>query len=390
MSNAQDRWIRFARAYTDVARAVLGTILVLAVANLLLYAWPSLRASRSVDTPLDVFGLDRLLPAYPGWDRADLAELHRQSRVTFVYEPIVQFKIAPMSGTYVNAVPQGYRLNQRQGPWPPRDDAWNVFVFGGSTTFGWLLRDRDTIVSQLQDRAGTPVCGRPVVVYNFGQPSYISTQEGLLFLNLLRAGVVPDMAIFIDGLNEFFFRGEMSFSNRLQSLMEGADLTQRLGPVTEWPLYQLARRLRARLFYAPPVMDSASEQQLFQRIVDQWLQNKRFIDRIGRQHGVATTFVWQPVPTYKYDLRAHFLYAGQDLAGATVPYADVGRGYRVMETKRQTLEAEQNFLWLADMQEAVTENLYVDRVHYTAAFSGAIAERILTFVTSRHPAPCAN
>ena len=74
----------------------------------------------------------------------------------FEYAPIVEFEIRPMSGTYVNASQHGFRVNARQAPWPPVRGAFNVFVFGGSTAFGWLLPDRDTIASQLQDLAGSP------------------------------------------------------------------------------------------------------------------------------------------------------------------------------------------------------------------------------------------
>ncbi len=42
-------------------------------------------------------------------------------------------------------------------------------------------------------------------------------------------------------------------------------------------------------------------------------------------------------------------------------------------------------LWLADMQENARENLYVDSVHYTAAFSKEIAGRICEFIQNGAP-----
>ena len=47
-----------------------------------------------------------------------------------------------------------------------------------------------------------------------------------------------------------------------------------------------------------------------------------------------------------------------------------------MDTRRAELERQGNFFWLADIQEARRENLYVDRIHYSAAFSGDIAGEI--------------
>ena len=37
-----------------------------------------------------------------------------------------------------------------------------------------------------------------------------------------------------------------------------------------------------------------------------------------------------------------------------------------------------NFLWLGDLQKNVKRPLYVDRLHYTAEFSAAIADRVGT------------
>jgi len=295
-----------------------------------------------------------------------------------------------MSGSYVNASLHGFRVNARQAPWPPSRDALNVFVFGGSTTFGWLVADRETIVSQLQDQVASIGCRRPVAVYNFGQPAYISTQEALFFQSIAMAGTVPDVAIFVDGFNDFFFRGEMPFTGTLRAMMDETDLRQRIGPVTQLPLYQLARRLNARLFYHPQVLDPETEQQLFERIIAQWFRNKRLIEAIGQQYEVKTVFVWQPVPAFQYDLSYHFLYRQEPLAvGEPVPYADIGRAYALMCRHRHELEAQHNFLWLADMQANKAENLYVDGLHYNAKFSGEIAGRILEFLNVGNLLGCA-
>lgn len=369
-----------------MAQTFLSSLLVFALVNALLYPFRYLRASTAVDTPMTFYGVDRLLPAYPGWNAEDLIQLHEESRVTFAYEPIVEFRIKPIAGEYVNASAPGFRRNAQQGPWPPNSDAFNVFVFGGSTTFGWLLADRDTFVSQLQEQVATAGCDRPVRVYNFGQPSYISTQEALFFQSLVRAGTAPDVAVFVDGFNDFFFRGQMSFTSRLRGIMDGSDLQLRLGPITSLPMYQLARRMRATLRDAPPDMEPAAERQLWDGIIAQWLSNKTFIEAIGRQHGVRTAFVWQPMPAYKYDMNHHFLY--RDTPDEPLPYTNIGRAYTLMSQKRSELEGQQNFLWLADMQEDRRENLYVDRIHYSAAFSRDIASQLLVFLQGANLLGC--
>lgn len=92
-----------------------------------------------------------------------------------------------------------------EGPWPPAKSNLNIFVFGGSTTFGYGIADGETIASALQRKLANS-SSKPIRIYNFGRGHYYSTQERILFSNLLGAGTVADVAVFIDGLNEFYYR----------------------------------------------------------------------------------------------------------------------------------------------------------------------------------------
>ena len=58
-----------------------------------------------------------------------------------VYDPVVQFKEPAREGAYVNVDAAGFRRGLRQAIWPPQDDRPSVFFFGGSTTFGYNVRD---------------------------------------------------------------------------------------------------------------------------------------------------------------------------------------------------------------------------------------------------------
>ena len=92
---------------------------------------------------------------------------------------------------------------------------------------------------------------------------------------------------------------------------------------------------------------------------------------------VRTIFVWQPVPTYEYDLRYHFfLHSRTEFAA----YGRSGYGYPLMEKLRAQGKLSSNVLWLADMQQDKRKNLYVDSIHYNAAFSKEIATQIYDFL----------
>ncbi len=97
----------------------------------------------------------------------------------------------------------------------------------------------------------------------------------------------------------------------------------------------------------------------------------KLISQTAAANGVRAWFVWQPVPTYGYDLRYH------PFAGPTFGrHWHSGYGYRRMaEVARNKWEA--TFLWCADLQEGKHEPLYVDQVHYTGRMSALVASCIL-------------
>jgi len=80
---------------------------------------------------------------------------------------------------------------------------------------------------------------------------------------------------------------------------------------------------------------------------------------------------------YKYDLRYHFfLHSDKEFAA----FVRAKYGYPLMQDVREKGRLGPDVLWLADIQQDKHENLYVDSVHYSAAFSKEIAERIGDFV----------
>ena len=74
------------------------------------------------------------------------------------------------------------------------------FLFGGSTTFGWLSTDNQTIASHLSRELNEFSDNN--CVYNYGSPWFYSKQENNFLINLVENNKIPDHAIFIDGINE--------------------------------------------------------------------------------------------------------------------------------------------------------------------------------------------
>ena len=341
------------------------------------------------------FSLDRF---YPNLLENEVDQLLEETWTRpLAGSPETGFKEAPYQGTYVTVNRNGFREVPDQGPWPPqRDRYFTIFLFGGSTTFNYGVPDGQTIAAYLQQRLARAGLPRPPKVYNFGVAFYMSIQERQLFEALVRQGTVPDAAIFLDGMNDFHYtRGEVPQAPHVDQMVVPGPM--HVSPLFEGfkrsPLGNYARTLRNRVlgFYTrthPAEQTTASQAErglstklvgsivktyynnprLLQRVIEGYLANKRSIEALAAQAGVRPLFVWQPVPTYKYDLRLH-------------PFASDGFGhhtysifgYPLMATYVRDHPIGPNFLWCADLQIGATEPLYVDKVHYSAKLSELVA-----------------
>jgi hypothetical protein len=394
-ASASDRIRRF---YAALALVVLNTLLVLIVVNVVLSLLPWGRK------------LDRRVA------RTSAATSERQGLMaetwsrSFDYEPFTTFKERAYSGRYVNVDPNGFRRTFGQGPWPPDSRTQTtVFVFGGSTTFGYGVADDDTIPSYLARMLEVSDPKRPLKVYNFGRAYYYSTQERILFEQLVTSGVVPDLVIFIDGLNDFrYAEDEPEFSGMLQTFIEGHDDSSRLPDLA---IFRAAARVAARLpggarpsdgdadrpvrpFPIPALgvhempdrrflhgsaggnRGARDDATVTEEILARYARNKRIIDAITTSLGVRSVSVWQPVPNYKYDL-AYYQFDQLRFDKYMKP------GYERMEAPDRRAALGKNFVWCADVFESLRERMYVDRFHYTPHGTELVARCIARFVGER-------
>lgn len=120
------------------------------------------------------------------------------AHLRYEYVPFLYPRVAETHTRYVNAS-DGIRRSYE--PSPSGVAPLEVWMFGGSTTWGDGQRDLHTIASEIARTAEAD--GLPVRVSNFGQPGWASWQEMLAFERALAHRGPPDMAIFYDGVNEF-------------------------------------------------------------------------------------------------------------------------------------------------------------------------------------------
>lgn len=391
---------RVRRFYRDAALILLNTVILLLAVNVLLLIPIALKDSVSGGDsaqwhkPIGAGRWAALEKVYPGFSRDEiqvlLDETYSPAR-SFVYEPFTEFKERPYAGKYVNVDVNGFRLTNGQGPWPPAGERFfNVFLFGGSTTFGFGVSDTQTVASHLQTSLSESGLLKEVRVYNFGRGSYYSTQERILFEKLVGAGFHPDVAVFIDGLNDsHHYDDRPSSATRIESAFEGkptdgADILARVPMVRvasaagRWlglgrnndPAPEWAETARDR--------EACGDKAVLLGVINRYVENKKMIETVAAAYGVKTLFVWQPVAVYKYDQRNN-LFADEEHPRR----ACVERTYMLMSKFMGQHSVGNNFLWAADIQEDVAEPLYVDSLHYSGRMSELFAQTIANAMSER-------
>ena len=323
-------------------------------------------------------------------------EYERHELNIYEHEPFCEFRHPQRSGRFINYSAEGFRHGADQGPWPATEDHFNIWFFGGSTALN-VGPDWTCVPSRLQAYLNEHGAGpKPIRVYNFGRGSYFSSMEAVLFANLLREGFRCDMAVFFDGINDsFFYNGlppthgifrqaiqdmnaEISSErrHRLRASPKWRELWKFLGSLPLMRALDIAashlahgnRSVGVQALSEPPPLSGEE----IEAVIARYRNNRRMIESICHSYKIAPVFVWQPTPSYGYDVEHHI----------ALPYhgglQGHGRSGQVTETLSEcgAFNDDSNAIWLADIQNETAEPLYVDTVHYTDEFMQSIAEVI--------------
>ena len=106
-------------------------------------------------------------------------------------------------------------------------------------------------------------------------------------------------------------------------------------------------------------------------VINRYVKNKKMIEAIAGNYALKTFFVWQPVPSYKYE--SHYNLFGKPDSRLHNLIAHV---YQYMEDFSKKESLGENFIWLADIQENLQRPLYVDGAHYSSEMSEILSVTI--------------
>jgi hypothetical protein len=169
-----------------------------------------------------------------------------------------------------------------------------VFCIGGSTTFGWLCPYEDSFPARLERLLDG------AAVFNLGLLGLDSKAALHLFVDLLRWGLVPDVAVFLDGINE-----KQGWLQAIETDRQGLEEVDRHYEYFRRRMEQApARRLSLRRgsvdddVIPPRLIEAAGGERGYLRLVpaqrDAYLGARAAIERIAAAWGIETRFFLQP------------------------------------------------------------------------------------------------
>ncbi len=338
------------------------------------------------------------------------------------------YKNIRLTPNYVNTLGihhngQGFRyptnVEQKKPP-----GTYRVFLMGGSAAYGlggaWphiqrdyaVLRDSETISANLEGYLRQSLPGRNIEVINAAILSYW-THHHLIYLNQAILNYQPDMVLFLDGFNDFFFFDEnhdqfasYPYQERARVIM-GERTLYSLAYANAWWLFRKSafanagmralqsvrlRRLRAHPDPTPIDVERAMKglHQVFPRSA---LAMHRRIGLILRDARVTAAFMLQPLLILERDQkpmppieRALFEFDVSSrptnyeaLMHAAIPYI------REQEEK-MARDVEAHFIDLTRVYAGVPQQAYTDYCHLTPLGNEIVArhigERLLPLIST--------
>ncbi len=197
----------------------------------------------------------------------------------------------------------------------PAQAGVRIFAFGGSTMWGHFAPDSATIptlvANDLSQRFDTPIS-----VENYAQSGFNLTQELITLVLELRRGNVPDIAIFLDGINEIGPTMEGGWPGEIYQQAAAARRHERgTPPINSWEAprgvgaslihagneLQFMKRLRRALGMqasvprgTPASLLGRDPASVCPVIASYYKQLTRTVEGIADAYGFTPVFLWQP------------------------------------------------------------------------------------------------
>lgn len=237
-----------------------------------------------------------------------------------IYHPFLGWTTGPVDSPSVHVGEDGIRRTTGN-PQNETAQTKKIFIFGGSTIWGHVAADNETIPSLIAQELNENV---PMYhITNFGQLGYYTNQEVIYLVLLLKDGKIPDYVIFYDGCNDLYVStkhespsivyNEFLIRDKLQNIWE-LDDTQKYGTsllnpllwVNAWPdiskyikIYHYPRMIYQKLTGTLEKEEKhrfkeGDIDKLANNIARNYITNAAVINALSRAYGFKYLLIWQP------------------------------------------------------------------------------------------------
>src|ERR1700722_5668198 len=303
------------------------------------------------------------------------------------YVPFLIWGERPWHSKYIN-VDESAVVNMRKTTNPACDQAQRrvIWMFGGSTLFGMGVPDEATIPSYLSQELNSkgPTC---FAISNYGVEGYLTNQEMILLVELLKKEQRPDLVIFYDGVNDSDAAvapgipdGHLELGST-KSRMEGS-VSSKLDFLRDSSSIKLAGALAARLRHGdlaglPPREVSARAAAA----LDNYEANISVAKMLGQAYKCKVLSFWQPSLAFGRKPLAPFEQQLWDTD--TGPGAALETPHRILmavnEEAARRSARNVDFVFLGNVFDSVKEPIYIDnRMH-----SGPLGNQIVADAMAR-------
>tara|TARA_B100000780_G_C21112701_1_gene449813 strand:- start:1345 stop:2442 length:1098 start_codon:yes stop_codon:yes gene_type:complete len=281
------------------------------------------------------------------------------------YKPFVEFAEKKKLGKFTSVSDFGNRCNRNSISKCelPKGGKKEIWMFGGSTTFGYGVKNDETIAASIERHLNGDYR-----VINFGAGYYFSTQERILFNNLLLEFPAPHSVIFLDGVNDFYRSyayNQTFYSNNIKYKMSktsGDDLRDYFKE--RYYRLNIVRLINEFKFKKQKInINKSLDDKKISELVNVLINNQKINQSTGQNYNIKILNILQPAPIFddSYSTSKVIQEFKQN-----DKIAKVKLGYELYLTQK-----DDSVLNLSELM--IKEPMYVDTFHYTPKFNDVMA-----------------
>jgi hypothetical protein len=319
-----------------------------------------------------------------GEDFEDYIQVYNYQSNAVRYQPLVEFREEVRNSKFVSVGDLGNRCNKNNLMIceSPKGGINEIWVFGGSTVFGYGLKNNQTITAQLEKLV------KNKRVINFGQGFFNSNQSRIYFQNLLTHLPEPHTAIFLEGFNDFKNHQIVNYaqppktalSDNYQKLIDNRK-TSTNEKIYTWFIERFNRLNLVRLIKQKIYLNEKNTFQdsininnisnAYIALIDRLKINFKINKSIGEKFGIKVINILEPISLSKNHYSTSILPDSFliNFENDIIHYVKI---YKMIEDKNDLLEVVD--LNLVNLK--IDKRMFIDRTHYSEEFTKEIALKI--------------